>query len=313
MSRLEPEFLSWLRSEEQQQPNFLGPFDDDSAALKVDSPNIITSTDMFIEGIHFDFKYWTSLEDIGYKAVVHSVSDVYSKLVYPEAILVNACFAKNLDFTSIKNIYLGIFEALKQYNLKLVGGDFNSGTKETFLAITSLGQSDGWYSLGGAKAGDSIFVERGVGYSSLGLRALQKQVQIAPLFTQLFFRPQLDLDLITNLPKSDSNKPNSSTDISDSVIVELENITRTTGTSAKLNEELILDHFEESFVQACSTLKEDPLEVFLNGGEDFKLLVTGPETLIERDLNLFKIGELTEKSQFQISMNSTSGTFTQLK
>ena len=170
---------------------------DDSAILNFDKDKALVSSDMLVEGVHFDLSYMP-LKHLGYKAVVSNVSDICSKNSKCSQILVNLGVSNRFSLEAIEELYLGINTACKNYGLDLVGGDITSSNKGLIISVTAIG-SNGSNSIDkrvGAKLNDLIVVSGDLGGAFIGLKILEREKRINLYQDCLkFLKTRVDLDL----------------------------------------------------------------------------------------------------------------------
>ncbi|HEY0262487.1 MAG TPA: thiamine-phosphate kinase, partial [Chitinophagales bacterium] len=163
---------------------------DDAAVLDAQGKKVVISTDLLVEGIHFDMMY-TPLKHLGYKAVVVNLSDIYAMNTEPKQITVSLAISSRFTVEALDEIYEGIYHACKQYGVDLVGGDTTSSQKGLIISVTAIGyqDSDKIVYRNGAKVGDLICVSGDLGAAYLGLQMLEREKRI------YLENPELQADL----------------------------------------------------------------------------------------------------------------------
>ncbi len=293
-----------------KQPSTIRGIGDDAAVIDNGNFKTVISTDMLVEGIHFDLAY-TPLEHLGYKAVVVNLSDIYAMNAIPKQITVSMALSNRFSVEALEELYKGILRACSFYNVDLVGGDTTSSLKGLCLSITAIGQgeTDKLVYRTGAKVGDLICITGDVGASYLGLQILEREKQIHAKHPDV--QPDLEgMDyLIGRQLKPEARKeiiqlfrkaelvPTSMIDISDGLASELFHICTQSGVGAFLEESGVPIHPQAE--EMALKFKLDPITCALSGGEDYELLFT----IDKKDLDkvkympdIFIAGEIVDES-----------------
>lgn len=272
---------------------------DDAAITNTDKELILTSSDMLIEGIHFDLSY-TPLKHLGYKLVMVNLSDIFSMNCYPNHILINLAISNKFSVEAIDEIYDGIKYACDEYNIDLVGGDTSSSISGLIMSCTVIGYGDKKQISyrDKAKADDIICVSGNLGRAYLGLLVLQREknkfihdpknqpdLSKYKKVIEKQLRPKARKDIIDFF---NSNKiiPNSMIDISDGLSSELLHISNSSDLGFKIFEEKL--PIESEIYSLSKELNIDYMEAVLSGGEEYELLFSMPLDKFE-NLNLDKI------------------------
>jgi thiamine-monophosphate kinase len=158
---------------EKLPPNILVGIGDDAALIKPSHENLLITTDMMVEGVHFSLSFMTPYQ-LGFKLVSVNVSDIYAMGGKPRFLLLNIAINKNTDKKVIDSLFDGIHKAMKLYNLFLVGGDLSAAYKGMTLSATLIGYTKGYIKRSGAKIGDRIYVTGNLGDSACGLEILRR-------------------------------------------------------------------------------------------------------------------------------------------
>jgi len=293
---------------------------DDAAVIKNIDQVTLVSTDMLVEGIHFDLMY-TPLKHLGYKSVVANLSDIYAMNAQPTQITVSVAISNKYSLEAMKEFYEGIFTACKIYNVDLIGGDTTSSPKGMIISITALGQAnnDKVVYRNGAKKGDIICVTGDLGASYLGLQILEREKQV--YLAHPGVQPELDKSqyLIERQLKPEAQRgaieffakegivPTSMIDISDGLASELLHICHQSGTGAFIEEGKVPIHPDTE--RTAIEFKLDPITCALHGGEDYELLFTIDEKDLEKIRfmpEVFIIGEITDAAD-GIKLHTTGG------
>ncbi|MBK8517825.1 MAG: thiamine-phosphate kinase [Saprospiraceae bacterium] len=303
-----------------QQPTSIKSVGDDAAVIKNINEVTVVSTDMLVEGIHFDLMY-TPLKHLGYKSVVINLSDIFAMNAEPSQITVSVAISSKYSLEAMKELYEGIYTACKMYKVDLVGGDTTSSPKGMVICVTAIGQAseaDLVYR-NGAKKGDIICVTGDLGASYLGLQILEREKQV--YLAHPGVQPELENNqyLIERQLKPEAQagavayfrknkvKPTSMIDISDGLASELIHICRQSGTGAFIEEGKVPIHPDTE--RTAIDFNLDPITCALHGGEDYELLFT----IDEKDLDkirfmpeVFIIGEITDEGD-GIKLHTTGG------
>jgi len=278
---------------------------DDAAAITFKHPIVLATTDMLIEGVHFDLAYTTFFQ-LGYKTLAVNISDIAAMGGQPEFFLLSLGVPAYFEVQWIDELYRGINELAIMTSTHVVGGDTCASHTGFFvLSGTLLGSTNRVVSRDGAQAGDTIYVTNNLGESAAGLALLQAygkavhfeensigKTDLAP------FEPLVRRHL---MPKprflNDTSYITSMIDISDGLLQDLGHICEQSGKGARV----YLNHIPMSDIlrHASEHLNRNPLDFALRGGEDYELLFTSPNKL----KNYFPIGEITENERVLIDQD----------
>ena len=258
---------------------------DDAAVLDYKDNQVIVTTDLLIEGIHFDPLY-TPLKHLGYKAVIVNLSDIYAMNATPLQILVSLGVSNRYSIENIDELYSGINLACKNYNVDLAGGDTSSTVSGMIISITAIGEakkSDIVYR-NTAKVNDLICVSGDLGGAYMGLQLLEREKEVfkvnpdmQPDFEDNHYilerqlKPEARKD-IPDLFRKIKVKPTSMIDISDGLSSEVIHICKGSDKGCKVYEDKIPVHPETQAM--AKDLNIDPTICALSGGEDYELLFT---------------------------------------
>ncbi|AEE50783.1 thiamine-phosphate kinase [Haliscomenobacter hydrossis] len=258
---------------------------DDAAVIDNTGFLTVVSTDMLVEGIHFDLMY-SPLKHLGYKSVAVNVSDIYAMNAQPKQITVSIALSNRFSLEALDELYEGIRLACKHYGVDLVGGDTSSSNRGLILSITAIGQgtAEKMVYRNTAKIGDLICISGDLGAAYLGLQILEREKQLflsnpgiqPDLEAQNYIigrqlKPEARMDIIEMFEKNQL-VPTSMIDISDGLASELFHICTQSGVGAFLEESGIPIH-PDTELQAIK-FGLDPATCALNGGEDYELLFT---------------------------------------
>ncbi len=281
---------------------------DDAAVIDHFGKQTVISTDMLVEGIHFDLMY-TPLRHLGYKSVVVNLSDIYAMNATPTHITMNIAFSNRFSVEALDEFYEGVFAACQKYNVDLIGGDTSSSTKGFIISVTAIGEiyPDKVVKRSGAQKGDLLCVSGFLGGAFLGLTILEREKKIylehpeiqPDLEEQQFIvgrmlKPEARKDIVEFFEK-EGIVPTSMMDVSDGLSSEILHICRQSMVGCKLYEDKIPIHDESK--QFAYKLELDPTACALSGGEDYELLFTIPQSQHEKIVlneEISVIGYITE-------------------
>jgi len=282
---------------------------DDAAVIRPTGKQIIVSTDLLVEGVHFDLMY-TPLRHLGYKSIVVNLSDVYAMNATPKQVTVSIAMSSRFTVEAVDELYEGIYHACQHYGVDLVGGDTTSSLKGLIISVTAIGEADDDKIVyrDGAKAGDLICVTGDLGAAFLGLQILEREKRLflenpdiqPDLDDQKYLvgrqlKPEARREIIEYFEEMDI-KPTSMMDLSDGLSSDMLHICRQSSVGCELHESRI-PISEDAYDQALK-FNMDPITCALNGGEDYELLFTiasEDETKIANHPNISVIGQITER------------------
>ncbi len=286
---------------------------DDAAVLDFGKKKALVTTDILLEGIHFDLTYMP-LRHLGYKAAMVNFSDICAMNGTPTQLLITIGVSKRFALEQIEEIYAGIYMACEQYNVDVVGGDTTSSLTGLTLSITCLGEADENKIVyrSGAKVNDLVCVTGDLGAAYMGLQLLERekivfQGQKDPEFQPDFagkeyilerqLKPEARKDIIENLAKA-KIVPTAMMDVSDGLSSELLHICNQSGVGCRIYEEkLPIDYVTATM---CEEFNLNLTTAALNGGEDYELLFTVPLALhdtVKKLDNVHIIGHITDASE----------------
>jgi thiamine-monophosphate kinase len=259
---------------------------DDAAVLRFpEEQEVVISTDLLVEGIHFDLMY-SPLKHLGYKSIAVNVSDICAMNAMATQVTVSIGLSNRFSVEAIEELYEGIYAACKNFKVDLVGGDTSSSNKGMIISVTAIGhaQTDKISKRSGAKIGDLICITGNLGAAYLGLQILEREKQL--YISQPEIQPDLEdqnylierqlkpeprVDII-ELFAEQGLVPTSMIDVSDGLVSELMHICKASGVGAYIEESGVPIH-PDSEMQALK-FGMDPITCALYGGEDYELLFT---------------------------------------
>jgi len=299
---------------------------DDAAIIQPGRKQIVISTDMLVEGVHFDLTF-CPLRHLGYKAVAINVSDIAAMNAVPTQITVSLAIGGRYTLEAIQELYDGMRIACENYKVDLVGGDTTSSNAGLIISITAIGEVDPEEAVlrSTAQVNDLICVTGDLGAAFLGLQILEREkqafianpemqpeLQNKEYLVQRQLRPEARMDVIYEL-KDLGIKPTSMIDISDGLSSELLHICSQSGTGAAIYQDKL--PVDQQVLDTAEEFKIDPVTCVLNGGEDYELLFTVKLSDFDKIKNhpdITIIGKVTEKAE-GINLITPSGNAFPLK
>ncbi len=284
---------------------------DDCAVLGTGKKKTVVTTDMLVEGVHFDMMY-TPLKHLGYKAVAISISDVAAMNAVPKQILVSIAVSNRYSVEALEELYAGIRLCCERYDVDLVGGDTATSRTGLIINVTAIGEVDQERITyrSGAQLHDLICVSGDLGSAYAGLLILEREkvtYQANPNFKpdldsydyvlERFLKPEPRMDIVKWLAEKEV-VPTSMIDVSDGLASELLHICKQSHCGCEVYEEHIPIDYQTSRV--CSEMSQNmlPISNALNGGEDYELLFTIQQSDYEKikdSKEVHIIGHITEE------------------
>jgi len=258
---------------------------DDAAVIDHFGKQTVITTDLLIEGVHFDLMY-TPLKHLGYKSVVVNLSDIYSMNATPTQITLSVGISNRFSLEAMEEFYEGIYAACKKYGIDLVGGDTTSSQKGFIISVTALGEvsPDKFVKRSTAQKGDLVCVSGNLGAAYVGLLFLEREKKIFMESPKV--QPDLEGEsfVIGKLLKPEARKdiidffassgitPTAMMDISDGLSSDILHICNQSNLGCVIYEEKI--PVAEEMRNAAFKFEIDPTACALSGGEDYELLFT---------------------------------------
>ncbi|HMJ47890.1 MAG TPA: thiamine-phosphate kinase [Ferruginibacter sp.] len=283
---------------------------DDGAVIDHFDRQTVISTDLLLEGIHFDLSY-TPLKHLGYKSIVVNVSDIYAMNATPTQVLISIAFSNRFSLEALDEFYAGVYAACEKYGVDLVGGDTSTSTKGFVISITVLGEvaPGNYVTRKGSKANDLICVSGELGGSFLGLTLLEREKKI---FEETGAQPDLEGQayIVGRMLKPEARKdiidffaesgvlPTSMIDLSDGLSSDLLHICKQSETGCIIYEDKLPMNDEAK--EFAYKLQLDPTACALSGGEDYELLFTVDQKDFEKiksNPSLSIIGHMTDAKE----------------
>lgn len=260
---------------------------DDAAILQfANDEEVLVTTDLMMEGIHFDLTYFP-LKHLGYKAVVANISDIYAMNGTPKQITVSLALSRKFCIEDVEELYAGMKLACQQYGVDIVGGDTSSSLTGLAISITAIGTAPkgSVVKRNGAKETDLICVTGNLGAAYMGLQLLEREKiategkDIQPDFQgkeyilERQLKPEARKEVLEKL-REENIRPTAMIDISDGLSSELMHICKQSGVGCRIYEERIPIDYQTAIM--AEELNMNVITCALNGGEDFELLFTVP-------------------------------------
>ncbi|WP_396183291.1 thiamine-phosphate kinase [Flavobacterium sp.] len=296
---------------EINQPSTLKGIGDDAAVLDFKDKKAVVTTDLLIEGVHFDLAYMP-LKHLGYKAVVANVSDICAMNAKPTQITVSIAVSNRFPLEALEDLFDGITHAAKEYNVDVVGGDTTSSQKGLIISITAIGEAKEEEIIyrNGAKENDLVVITGDIGAAYMGLQVLEREKQVFQVnpnnqpdlenYTYLIERqlkPEARTDIRELLEKLEV-KPTSMIDISDGLSSEVMHLCKQSNVGCTIYEEKL--PLDPQLISVCEEFNIDSTTVAINGGEDYELLFTialEDFDKIKANPNLTVIGHFNKQSE----------------
>lgn len=309
-----------------KNPSTLKGVGDDAAVLDYGAKKTLVTTDLLLEGIHFDLVY-VPLRHLGYKSAVVNFSDVYAMNGQPKQITVSLGISKRFSVEDLEEFYAGVDLACQEYGVDLVGGDTSASMTGLTVSITCIGEGDESRIVyrNGAKDTDLICVSGDLGAAFMGLQLLEREKSVydgktnfQPDFSgkeyllERQLKPEARKDII-GLLNAENIVPTSMIDISDGLSSELKHICKQSGVGCRIFEERIPIDFQTAMM--AEQFNMNVTTVALSGGEDYELLFTVPLHLhdkVSKIKGIHVIGHIT-KPDFGLILQTRDGNDIELK
>ncbi len=281
---------------------------DDAAVIDHFGKQTVITTDLLIEGVHFDLTY-TPLRHLGYKSVIVNISDVYAMNAVPTQITLSLGISNRFSLEALDEFYEGVYAACNKYGVDLVGGDTTSSQKGFIISVTAIGEvtTDKFVKRNTAQKGDLLCVSGTLGAAYVGLLFLEREKKI--YMESPGVQPDLENEsyVIGKLLKPEARKdiveffstqeifPTAMIDVSDGLSSEILHLCKDSNLGCVLYEEKI--PVAEEMKKAAYKFEIDPTACALSGGEDYELLFTIPQTEYDKlvlNEEISVIGYMTE-------------------
>lgn len=288
---------------------------DDAAVIAPFNDNLLLTSDMMVEGVHFDLSFITPYQ-LGYKIVSVNVSDIYAMAGKPEYLLLDLAMKKETDIEFVNEFFRGLKRALDDYDVVIVGGDLSASIGGIIISATVIGKGNTPLFRSGARPKDRIYVSGYLGDSACGLEILKRLKKTVPLEDKERLRrefkyikkglshlglkwedvrPLIKKHLFSKVYQYKYNikSVTAMMDISDGLFMDLTRLCD----ESKVGARIYLDRLplSRALKKACSVLDLDPYRLATTGGEDYELLFTAPPGSI--GIDAFCIGEITKRER----------------
>jgi thiamine-monophosphate kinase len=310
-----------------KRPGSLKGIGDDAAVIDMGGDEaMLISTDMLVEGIHFDLSYMP-IQHLGYKAVAVNVSDIAAMNGTAEQITVSMALSNRFSVDAVDALYEGIKSACENYNVDLVGGDTTSSASGLVLSITVIGKAKKSRIAyrNGAKLNDILCVTGDLGAAFVGLQILEREKEVfmadpnmQPDLEKYEYaigrqlKPEARTDIVFDLAEANVI-PTSMMDVSDGLASELFHIAKQSGVGVRIYEDKI--PMDNIAYETAIDFKLDPMTCALNGGEDYELVFTidhADQDKIKKHPDIHMIGYIHDRKDQNV-MISKQGTVIPLK
>ncbi len=284
---------------------------DDAAVIDHFGKQTVITTDLLLEGVHFDLMY-TPLKHLGYKSVIVNLSDIYAMNAIPTQIIMSIGISNRFSVEAIDEFYEGVYAACSKYGVDLVGGDTTSSQKGLVISVTAIGEvaPDKFVKRSTAKKGDLLCVSGDLGAAYVGLLFLEREKKIymespgvqpdlegESYVIGRLLKPEARKDIVEFFAKEEI-QPTSMMDISDGLSSEILHICKESNLGCVLYEEKI--PIAEEMKKAAFKFEIDPTACALSGGEDYELLFTIAQSDYDKlvlNEQISVVGYMTEPEQ----------------
>jgi thiamine-monophosphate kinase len=266
---------------------------DDSAVIDSGKNLTLVTTDLLLEGIHFNLIY-TPMKHLGYKAVIRAISDIYAMNGTPGQVIIALGISSKFNVEQLEELYEGISLACKNYNVDLAGGDITSSLTGMTIGVTAVGtvEKNDLVKRDGARPNDLICVTGDFGASFMGLQLLERERKlfIKDKVTQpdlsgyeyvigRQLKPEIPVSTLKELKKEEI-QPTSMIDVTDGLASDLLHVCKLSGTGCRIFYSKVPIDYETS--KLAEEFNIDPMVPALNGGEDYEMLFTVPLEMVEK-------------------------------
>ena len=296
---------------ELNQESTLKGVGDDAAVIDYKDEQTVISTDMLVEGVHFDLSY-VPLRHLGYKSVVVNLSDIFAMNAVPKQILVSIAISSKFSLEALEELYAGMLLACKKYKVDLVGGDTTTSRSGLVLSITALGSSkaENIVYRNTAKEGNLLCVSGDLGGAYMGLQILEREKAVfkdnpnlepdlegKDYILERQLKPEARQDVIQQLRELNI-RPTAMIDISDGLSSEILHLCQQSEVGVELYEDKL--PIDPLTFETAREFNLDPTVCVLSGGEDYELLFTIPISDYEKiktSMDITVIGHMTNASK----------------
>lgn len=316
------------KSIELKNPSSIKGVGDDAAVLSYGDNKTLVSTELLLEGIHFDLMYFP-LKHLGYKAAIAGFSDIYAMNGLPKQLTISLGISKRFAVEDLEELYAGIYLACETYGVDLVGGDTSSSLTGLTIGVTCIGETseNALTYRKGAKDTDLICVSGDLGAAYMGLQLLEREKALFQQSDEKYFQPEfsgreyiLERQLkpearkdIINILWEQGIKPTSMIDVTDGISSELIHICKQSGVGCRIFEERLPIDYQTAAM--AEEFNMNVTTVAMNGGDDYELLFTVPlfeHEKISKIEGLHVIGHIT-KEDYGMFLETRDGSEISLK
>ena len=294
-----------------EQDSTIKGIGDAGAVIDFGDKKCVISTDLLIEGIHFDLSYMP-LKHLGYKAIIVNLSDIYAMNAIATQVTVSIAVSNRFPLEALEEVYEGIRLACQLYKVDLVGGDTTSSTRGLIISVTALGEAkqEKIVYRNGAKPNDLIVVSGDLGGAYMGLNVLEREKEVFKInpnsqpdldqyqyLIERQLKPEARKDIVQLLEKLNV-LPTSMMDISDGLSSEILHICKQSNVGCRIMEDKI--PLDPQLINVCEEFNISSTMVALSGGEDYELLFTISQSDFDKtkgNPNLTILGYITEPEQ----------------
>lgn len=284
---------------------------DDAAVLDFGARKAVVSTDLLIEGVHFDLSYMP-LKHLGYKSVIVNLSDIYAMNAMATQLTVSIAVSNRFPLEALEEFYAGVATACKFYGVDLVGGDTTSSTKGMLISVTAIGHAEEKNIVyrSGANENDLLVVTGDIGGAYLGLQVLEREKEVFKVnpqnqpdlegysyLVERQLKPEARKDVVELLQKL-KVRPTAMIDISDGLSSEVLHLCEQSGVGCNVYEDKI--PLDPTVISTAEEFKMDSSMIALSGGEDYELLFTINQNDFEKikgNPNFTVVGHMTDKNE----------------
>lgn len=293
-----------------RQPSTIKGIGDDAAVMNFGNKKCVVSTDLLIEGIHFNLSY-VPLKHLGYKAIMVNLSDIYAMNAIATQVTVSIAVSNRFPLEALQELYEGMRLACELYKVDLVGGDTTSSTRGLVISVTAIGEAEEHKLVyrNGAKINDLVVVTGDIGGAYMGLQVLEREravFEVNPAFQpdieayqyliERQLKPEARKDIVELLEKL-GVQPTAMIDISDGLSSEVLHLCQQSKVGCRIMEDKL--PLDPTLINTCEEFNINSTTVAMSGGEDYELLFTiSPNDYdkIKGNPNLSVIGYITDAS-----------------
>jgi thiamine-monophosphate kinase len=278
---------------------------DDAAVIRSQKGNLLVTSDLMIEGIHFDLSL-TTFYQLGYKFLAVNISDIFAMGGRAEHFIISLGIPANSRVHSIRELYSGILDLARTHNIEIIGGDTCTSKAGLTLSGTLMGRAKKAITRSGARAGDAVYVTSTMGDSAMGFKLLQRgRRRVTKFYANSARLKLIKAHVIPDiLPLKTVHRVSSMIDISDGLLIDLSHICDESRVGAEILKKDI--PLSKELIRFSNKLGEDPLSYALRGGEDYCLLFTARP---DRRIRAYRIGTIIPDGRYIVDEKGKRTTF----